>query len=253
MKMPVWFVGHGSPMNAIAQNEITQQWQKVAQSFAKPRAILAISAHWYGNETAVQMQEQPEQVYDMYGFPEALYALRYQPKGDKALAQQVHQLLGAKMVDNQWGIDHGIWSILCHCYPEADVPVVQLSINRRLSPAQMFELGQRLAPLREQGVLILGSGNVVHNLGLLNWQARHSGADWAVDFDQWVCEQIRQQHWEALFDYAQQPSARLSVPTPEHLAPLFYCAGASHLQDQLQVSNQVYVMNSLSMTSYLWH
>lgn len=254
MRTPMLFIGHGSPMNAITNNEITQSWKHIATQFTKPKAILAISAHWYQDKTAIQDNVEPKQIYDMYGFPEKLYQLKYPVQGSQSLSQKVQQLLleDKIIVDNSWGIDHGVWSILTHIYPQADIPVVQLSINRQLSPQQMYQIGKKLAILRQQGFLILASGNIVHNLSLLNWQQPSQGEEWAIQFDQWVSQQVLTRNIEELFHYSQQKNAKLAVPTAEHFAPLFYCLGAADPEDKIQVFNQSYAMGSLSMTSYLW-
>ncbi|RIY34580.1 4,5-DOPA dioxygenase extradiol [Psittacicella gerlachiana] len=253
--MPVLFVGHGSPMHAINDNAFTQQWQKLGEQIGKPKAILAISAHWYTSHTAVQATPVPQQIYDMYGFPQALYDKKYPAVGDAQLSMQVLNLLAAQgiQIDNSWGIDHGIWSILVHMYPQADVPVVQLSINQNLSPQQMYALGQQLQPLRQEGILILTSGNIVHNLRMMVSDRSNEELPWAKDFDNWMRDKVLARDLETILNYEQYPYADLAAPTPDHMDPLFYALGATREQDQVTVFNDARELGSLSMTSFMWH
>jgi len=252
-KMPVLFIGHGSPMNAIEDNAITQQWKMLGKAIPRPKAILSISAHWYTGGSFVQDLEQPEQIYDMYGFPAQLYEVKYPVSGSPVLSRRVKELLGlAVSVDNSWGIDHGTWSVLVHLYPACDIPVVQLSINGNLAPQEYFAMGQALQPLRNEGILILGSGNIVHNLSMIDWN-NAGGFSWADDFDKWVQKCIVEKDLDRFFQYTKQPHAWQAVPTSEHLAPLFYCLGA--VQDSkynLRIINDVRVLGSMSMTSYMF-
>lgn len=252
-KMPVLFIGHGSPMNAVEDNVITKQWKTLGRFIPQPKAILSISAHWYEGKSYVQSAKQPRQVYDMYGFPSRLYELEYPVLGNDTLTRRVQELLGTIVsVNNEWGIDHGTWSVLVHIYPKGDIPIVQLSINGTLKPKEQFAIGQALQPLREEGILILGSGNVVHNLGLLAWD-EEGGFAWADEFDEWVKQGVSSKEEEKLFNYTQHKYAIKAVPTTEHLAPLFYCLGAVHAtQYALHIINNMCVMGSLSMTSYIF-
>ncbi len=251
--MPVLFIGHGSPMNAVEVNAITSQWVSLGNIITKPDAILSISAHWYTGESYVQDTKQPRQIYDMYGFPPQLYELQYPVAGSSLLTQRVQDLLGtAVSVNNAWGIDHGTWSVLVHLYPQGDIPVVQLSINGNLKPWEQFAIGEALQPLREAGILILGSGNVVHNLSMLDWN-NPSGFTWADEFDKWVKKLVCAKDSKHLLSYAENQYAGKAVPTTEHFAPLLYCLGAvQDTQYNLQIINDVRVMGSMSMTSYLF-
>jgi 4,5-DOPA dioxygenase extradiol len=228
---PALFLGHGSPLNAIRSNEWTRAWHALGEELPRPRAILAVSAHWYVEGTAVTAMNRPRTIHDFGGFPPELYAARYPASGDPQLARRVTRLLAPLAVtpDESWGLDHGSWSVLCHLYPDADVPVVQLSIDARQPPGFHYELGQRLRPLREKGILILGSGNVVHNLGTYGWGERVTPPyDWALRFETLMRERLDAGDHAALIDYlALGEDARLSVPTPEHYLPLLYVTGAS--------------------------
>jgi len=252
-EMPVLFIGHGSPMNAIEDNAITQQWKMLGNSIPRPKAILSISAHWYTGGSYVQDLEQPKQIYDMYGFPAQLYEVKYPVSGSQLLSRRVQELLGSVVsVDNSWGIDHGTWSVLVHLYPDGDIPVVQLSVNGNLTPREQFAIGQALQPLRSEGILIFGSGNIVHNLRMVDWN-NAGGFPWADDFDKWVQNCIVEKDLKQLFQYAKQPHAWQAVPTSEHLDPLFYCLGT--VQDgkyNLRIINDVRVLGSMSMTSYIF-
>ncbi|RIY31090.1 4,5-DOPA dioxygenase extradiol [Psittacicella hinzii] len=253
--MPVIFVGHGSPMHAINNNNFTQTWKELGQQIGKPKAILAISAHWYTNNTAVQLTPFPEQIFDMYGFPQELYDKRYHVVGDAQLSSKVLQSLAddGVQVDNSWGIDHGVWSVLVHMYPEADVPVVQLSIDRNLTPAQMFALGEKLQHLRRSGYLIFTSGNIVHNLRMMVRDGSNAELPWAKDFDNWMRDKVIERDLATILDYANYPYADLAAPTPEHMDPLFYALGASTSEDKVTVFNDERDLGSLSMTGFLWY
>lgn len=252
-RMPAVFLGHGSPMNALDDNRYTEAWRRFGESVPRPRAVLAVSAHWYVNATAVTAMEQPETIHDFHGFPRDLFAIQYPAPGSPALAEEVADVLDPVSVDldrETWGIDHGTWSVLVHVFPEADVPVVQLSINA-LEPFEYhLDLGRRLAPLRERGVLVLCSGNVVHNLRRIEWHEPDAGRDWNRRFDGSAREIMTG-------DPARLPELRdhrdyaLAVPTPDHFIPLLYLAGlASAAREPADVLVEGYAMGSLSMISY---
>lgn len=244
------FVGHGSPMNAIDQNTFTKTWAKLGQRFT-PRAILMVSAHWFINETAVQNEVFPEKINDMYGFPEALYTLSYPVKGAPWLSEALMEIPGL-VINNAWGIDHGAWSVLTHMYPSAQIPVVQLSINKTLAPQDHYTLGKALKPLRDQGVMIMGSGNIVHHLGRVQFN-HPSGFDWALAFDGAIKQFILTHDHDKVIHYkALGQSAQFSVPTTDHFDPLLYCLGATSDSDTITVFNEGCIMGSLSMTSYLF-
>lgn len=225
-KMPVVFLGHGSPMNTLEHNRYTEVWRTLSQHWPRPKAILMISAHWYTRGTAVTAMQHPKTIHDFGGFPQALFDFRYPARGDAELATQVANLLEPTPVtlDQGWGLDHGAWSVLAHVYPEADVPIVQLSIDATLTPDQHVQLARRLAPLREQGILIMGSGNVVHNLGVMNWQAGAPAYPWALTFNHEVKRLLHVHDVNALANYHALSGAALSVPTAEHYLPFLYIA-----------------------------
>ena len=252
-KMPVLFMGHGSPMNAVEDNPYTAEWKKIAAEIPKPKAVLAVSAHWYTRGTRIADTREPKMVYDMYGFPEELYRVRYPAPGSPELAAEVRRLLGPGVeTDNGWGLDHGTWSVLHRMYPDASVPVVQLSVDAEASPERWLQLGTELRPLREQGVLILGSGNVVHNLSRVEWGMR-GGFPWAEQFDSYIREKLEHR---AIPDVVRYESAgecaKLAFRTPDHFAPLLYVVGASSEEDALEVKNASCTMGALSMTCYLF-
>jgi 4,5-DOPA dioxygenase extradiol len=230
MPLPAIFFGHGNPMNALAQNAYTEGWARIGATVQRPKAILSISAHWYVPGAALTVSTAPRTIHDFGGFPRPLYEMRYPAPGDPALARRVQKLLAPIEValDDAWGLDHGTWSVLCHVYPKADVPVVQLSIDETQPPSFHYEIGRRLAPLRDEGVLIAGSGNLVHNLHAYAW-GRHvvEPFDWAVRFEQNVREMLRAGDHKPLVDYENLGrDALLSVPTPDHYLPLLYVLGA---------------------------
>jgi 4,5-DOPA dioxygenase extradiol len=224
-RMPAVFVGHGSPMNTLEQNRYTEAWREIGKSVPRPIAILAVSAHWYISGTAVTAMENPRTIHDFGGFPRELFEFQYPAPGRPALAQRVCKLLAPLAVrqDDSWGLDHGTWSVLAHAFPKADVPVVQLSIDATQPASFHYDLGQRLAPLRDEGVLIVGSGNVVHNLRMIQWDSAAPGYDWAVRFNEQVRDHLERHEHQPLVAYEKMGGdARLSVPTPDHYLPLLY-------------------------------
>ena len=226
--MPALFIGHGSPMNAIEPGPATAAWKALADTLPRPRAILCVSAHWLTRGTGVTAMTRPRTIHDFYGFPRELFACQYPAPGDPALAERVRQQLAPTdaVADQQWGLDHGTWSVLLHMYPAADIPVVQLSLDGTLTNAQHYALAQRLQPLRDDGVLILGSGNVVHNLRLMQRAPDAPAAPWAEDFEARVHDAILAHDHASLVDYERHGEpARLSVPTSEHYLPLLYVLG----------------------------
>lgn len=252
MRMPVVFVGHGSPANALEDNEYTRGWRKIAELLPKPKAVLAVSAHWYTEGTRLQTEEHPGTIHDFYGFPQALYEVGYPAPGAPALARRAAGLLDGARIDNTWGIDHGTWSVLKWMYPGADVPVFQMSVNRLFTPLEAYEAGQRLRPLREEGVLVFGSGNVVHNLRMVDFSDPR-GYDWADEFDTYIRGCIEAGRPEQAVDYRKAGrSALLAVPTRDHFDPLLYVLGAAGERDAARVFNGSRVMGSLSMTSYVF-
>jgi 4,5-DOPA dioxygenase extradiol len=251
--MPAVFIGHGSPMNALHPNRHTMAWADFAASIDRPRAILAVSAHWHIPTVAVTAMPSPRTIHDFWGFPDELFAVKYPAPGSPELADRVADLLAPEPVirdTGEWGLDHGTWSVLAHMYPEADVPVVQLSIDSRKSFDEHLALGRALAPLRDEGVLIVASGNMVHNLSLIDWQRDEGGFDWAEDFDRWTREMIGSTP-ASLIDAVSQPAYSRAVPTDEHFLPAVYVAGvAAALGEPGRVIRGGCTMGSLSMTSW---
>lgn len=228
-RMPAVFLGHGNPMNALQDNHYTQGWAAIGKKVPRPATVLAISAHWYVPRTAVTAMGAPRTIHDFGGFPQELYEMQYPAPGSPDLARRVRSLLEPTSValDEQWGLDHGTWSVLCHVFPNAEVPVVQLSIDKTKPPAFHYELGKRLAPLREEGILVVGSGNLVHNLHAYAW-GRHPAEpyDWAVRFEKQARELLLAADHEPLVAYdTLGRDAMLSIPTPEHYLPLLYVLG----------------------------
>lgn len=252
-KMPVIFVGHGSPMNAILDNEFTINWKELGERIIKPKAILCISAHWYTKGLRSHNELQPKVIYDMYGFPEELYQIKYNAMGIPEMFDRLKALLSKELIlDNSWGYDHGTWSILCHMYPKADIPLVQLSVDMTASAEEQFKIGVELKALREQGVLIIASGNVVHNLSVVDWN-HEAGFPWADEFDEYITRNIMSRDFEKVIHYKNAGRcAELAFFSPDHFYPLLYILGATEDNDKLTVFNEKRVLGALSMTSYLF-
>ena len=249
--LPALFLGHGSPMNAIEDGPFRRAWAELGRSLPKPEAVLCVSAHWETRGVAVTGSAAPPTIHDFYGFPDELFAVRYPAPGHPALARRVASMLRAEgaSVDPERGLDHGCWSVLLAMYPEADVPVVQLSLDSRRPGSFHLALGRQLAALRDSGVLILGSGNVVHNLRVADWSMAE-GYDWAIRFDAEVRSRIAAGDDESLADHrALGPDAALAVPTPEHYLPLLYALGARRTSDEVRFLNAATTLGSISMTS----
>jgi 4,5-DOPA dioxygenase extradiol len=251
--MPAAFIGHGSPMNAIEQNRYTDAWSTFAASMPRPKAILVVSAHWYVNITAVTAMRVPRTIHDFYGFPQPLFDVEYPAPGDPELAQRITDIVEPTYVGldaDSWGIDHGTWSVLRHMYPRADIPVLQLSINAELPFDYHFNLGVKLHQLRSEGVLILGSGNVVHNLRLVDWHSPGQGTDWARRFDD-AMRDIMTHDASELGTASAHGDYAMAVPTPDHFLPLAYVAGlAAAAKTPATTIIDGYEMGSLSMTAY---
>ena len=250
--MPAVFIGHGSPMNTLAHNRFTQAWSKLGRDVPRPTAVLAVSAHWYIRGTAVTATQPPQTIHDFGGFPQALFDFQYPAPGSPALAQRVCELLAplAVRADDEWGLDHGTWSVLAHVFPHADIPVVQLSMDATQPPAFHYELGKRLAPLRDEGVLILGSGNAVHNLNVLNWSDDAPAYDWAARFNDLVRDHVQRRAHAPLVDYKTLGNdARMSIPTPEHYLPLLYIIGLQDEHEPVAVAVDGIQNASISMLS----
>ena len=251
--LPVLFLGHGSPVNALERNRYTETWAMLGGQIPRPRAVLCISAHWYTNATMVTAMAQPRTIHDFFGFPDELFAVEYPCSGSLEVAAEVAEAAQPRWVgldQDSWGIDHGTWSVLLHMYPEADVPVVQLAINALAPLEEHLDIARRLAPLRERGVLIVASGNVVHNLGLMDPRYPESGFDWAERFDEAARTAVVAAPGDVL-TLASHPDYALAVPTPDHFIPLVYFAGvAATAGMQPEVAVNGYAFGSLSMTCY---
>jgi 4,5-DOPA dioxygenase extradiol len=253
MTMPAIFFGHGNPMNALAQNAYTRSWSHIGASLPRPKAILCVSAHWYAPYTALTGMPSPRTIHDFGGFPRELFEFSYPAPGDPALAMRVRELLEPldAGIDQQWGLDHGAWSVLAHVFPEADIPVVQLSIDETKPPEFHFETGKLLGPLRDENVLVVGSGNVVHNLHAYAW-GRHPAEpfDWAMRFDARVRELLSSGDMMPLVDYESLGrDALLSAPTPDHYLPLLYIAGMRRAADEVSFPVTGMDGGSISMLS----
>lgn len=253
--MPVLFVGHGNPMICISDNQYTRAWAELGKSLPKPKAILAISAHWFIPETSVTVMHPPRTIHDFYGFPDELFQVEYPAPGSPELAEQIADLLSPDSVnlDKQWGLDHGTWSVLRHIYPQAHVPVIQLSLDLRKEPEEHYRLGQRLQDLRKEGVLIVGSGNVVHNLTAYNWRdPLIEPPSWAIDFEAWNRSKLLTGEAVALIEYlATGEMATWSAPTAEHYLPLLYLAGLQEKTDEVSFPVEGIDGGTMSMLSAL--
>jgi len=254
-KMPVLFLGHGSPMNAIEENEFVQGFRKMGKEISRPRAILCISAHWETRGTRVTAMAQPRTIHDFGGFPPELYEVQYPAPGDPRLAGQTRDLVRKTEVslDDQWGLDHGAWSVIRHMYPEADVPVIQLSLDYNNGPRYHYELAGELASLRQKGVLIVGSGNMVHNLRMVAWNRLNEPGfafDWAAEAREKMNTHILEGNHAALIDYTHQGQAfHMAVPTPEHYLPLLYALALKEGREEVTLFNDRALGGSLTMTS----
>ncbi|MBU6324359.1 MAG: 4,5-DOPA dioxygenase extradiol [Bacteroidetes bacterium] len=251
-RMPALFIGHGSPMNAIEQNVFHQEWQRLGRELPRPKAILCVSAHWMTPGTKVTAMEIPKTIYDFYGFPQALYDAKYPAPGAPQLADQTAAMVKSTTVarDLEWGLDHGTWSVLLPMFPMADIPVYQLSLDMNAPPAKHYEIGKELSALRNQGVLIIGSGNMVHNLGRTQWT--DTAYDWAREFDERCKMHIESGDVQPLVDYPKMGSiASLSIPTAEHYLPLLYILGMKEEQEPLCWFNEQVTMGSISMRSLI--
>jgi 4,5-DOPA dioxygenase extradiol len=251
-RMPALFIGHGSPMNTLELNGFTRAWRVLGQKLPRPRAILAVSAHWYIGATAVTAMSKPRTIHDFYGFPQPLFDFEYPAMGSPEVADVVVDTLKPDWVGldhDEWGLDHGTWSVLAHLFPAADVPVVQLAINALQPFEYHVRLGTRLAALADQGILVVSSGNVVHNLRLVQWNRPNEGADWAHRFDEAVMQQMTEDP-SAIVKVVEHPDFAMAVPTPDHFMPLLYTAGMAAVIGRVQPFIHGYTLGSLSMTCY---
>ena len=254
-KMPVLFLGHGSPMNAIEENQFVKGFRNVAKTLPKPNTILCVSAHWFTKGTKVTAMEMPETIHDFGGFPQELFNVQYPAKGSPELAQITRNLLLPTSVelDDKWGLDHGAWTVIRHLYPNADIPIIQLSIDYTKSAQYHFELAQKLQRLRNKGVLIIGSGNIVHNLRLVdfaNFDRDNYGYDWAIEARETLNNYLIDGNYQPLIQYEKLSTAvRMAIPSPDHYLPLIYTLGLQQKADSISLFNDKLVAGSLSMTS----
>jgi 4,5-DOPA dioxygenase extradiol len=253
--MPVLFVGHGSPMNGIEDNDFSRRWKELAKEIPVPKAVLVISAHWLSKGTRITAMEFPPTIHDFGGFPEALYQIQYPAPGSPALARETASLITGTQVeaDHDWGLDHGAWTIIRHMYPEANIPVLQLSIDYTKDPQYHYDLAKELLALRKKGVLIIGSGNMVHNLRLVAWNKlneKEYGYDWALQMNNRFKELISNDTHDQLIHFEKLGrEATLAIPTPEHYLPLLYTLGLKNQKDPISFFNDRAVGGSLTMTS----
>ena len=254
-KMPVLFLGHGSPMNAIEENQFVQGFRNISREIPKPNAILCISAHWFTNGTFVTAMLNPKTIHDFYGFPKELFEVNYPAPGSPELARETAELLFPEIEeeDHSWGLDHGAWSVIRHLYPNAEIPVIQLSIDYNKPPQYHFDLAKKLQKLREKGILIIGSGNIVHNLRMIDWKNINTvgaGWDWAVEAREKTNNWLLDGNFQNLIDYQRQGVAlQTAVPSPDHYLPLIYSLGLKEKFENLSLFNDELIGGSLSMTS----
>lgn len=257
-QQPVLFIGHGSPMNAIEDNEFSQKWHQLGLELKQPAAVLVISAHWLTNGTHVTAMENPRTIHDFGGFPQALFDVQYPAHGSPALAKATADLIQSTHVglDHDWGLDHGTWSVVRQMYPNADIPILQLSIDYNKPPQYHFDLAKQLQSLRNKGVLIIGSGNMVHNLRMVAWdklQEAEYGFDWAMEMNSIFKDKIQQRDFQALIHYEKlNAAAKLAIPSPDHYYPLLYAMALQNPKDDIQIFNDKAVGGSLTMTSVQW-
>ncbi|WP_332030638.1 4,5-DOPA dioxygenase extradiol [Kaistella sp.] len=254
-KMPVLFLGHGSPMNAIEENQFVQGFRNISREIPKPNAILCISAHWFTNGTFVTAMQNPKTIHDFYGFPKELFEVQYPAPGNPELAKETAELLLPEIVeeDHSWGLDHGAWSVIKHLYTNAEIPVIQLSIDYTKAPQYHFDLAKKLQKLRQKGILIIGSGNIVHNLRMVDWKNINTvgaGWDWAVEAREKTNNWLLDGNFQNLIDYQKQGIAlQTAVPSPDHYLPLIYSLGLKEKSENLSLFNDELIGGSLSMTS----
>ncbi|MEH0862400.1 4,5-DOPA dioxygenase extradiol [Halobacteriovorax sp. DPLXC-1] len=260
-RMPAIFLGHGSPMNAIESNDFTKKLEKLGQGlrrdYSRPKAVLMISAHWETEGTWVTGMDHPKTIHDFYGFPKALYDVRYPADGNASLADEIAKAIKKPRVNidkKQWGLDHGTWSVLKHIFPEADIPVVQLSLDRNQSYEYHYELGKKIRFLRDEGVMIMGSGNIVHNLRMMSRKHRYLGLDWAIEFDEWVKDKLlKREDAPLVSDALKTQAGKFSIPTDEHYLPLLYVLGSSLEEDKITFDYEGFELGSLSMRSVRYY
>lgn len=253
-RLPILFVGHGSPMNAIEKTPYSQMLEKLAAKIQPPKAILVISAHWMSEGTWVLGMDKPKTIHDFYGFPPELFNVQYPASGSPQTADLIQSLISDHQINidlEMWGFDHGTWSVLIHMYPQADVPVLQMSLYMARAPEYHFNLGQQLSKLRDQGILILASGNLVHNLQHMDWNTHAKPHDWAVEFDAWLKTKLEARDFSALIkDFHKTAAGKLSIPTMDHFLPLHYILGAADAKDELRFEFEELHNAAISMRTF---
>lgn len=253
-RMPLLFLGHGSPMNAIEENEFVTGFRNIVKSIPKPNAILCVSAHWETRGTAVTAMEKPSTIHDFGGFPKALFDVEYPAPGSPELAAEIKKIISKTEIslDYKWGLDHGAWSVIKHLYPNADIPVVQMSLDYTQPSLFHYELAKELLSLRRKGILIIGSGNMVHNLRLVDWENPDKGYEWAETANDLLKKRIEVNDHQALIHYDKLgKEVQLSIPTPEHYLPMLYVLGLKQEDETITFFNERTVLGSMSMTSFL--
>ena len=250
-KMPVLFIGHGSPMNIVQDNAYTRDLAALGRTLPRPRAILVVSAHWLTEGSFVSPQEAPKQIYDFHGFPEELYRVKYPAKGSPALAQRASELASGIRPSAEWGLDHASWAVLIHLFPKADIPVVELSLDLNMPPERHYQSGRSLVPLRDEGVLVIGSGNIVHNLRILDWEDVNARPyDWAARFDAEARRRLLERDHKGLAGYKRLPEAARAVPTPDHYLPMLYILGMQGDNECLAFTHEGFQNASISMRCF---
>lgn len=255
MRMPVVFAGHGSPMIAVESNERTKTFRKIGteiiDKYGKPKAILSISAHWYTKGNRTQSEEHPKQIYDMYGFPKELYDVKYEPNGCKELTERLEEILkDGVTIDDTWGIDHGSWSVFVHMFPECDIPIVQLSVDGYSKEEDAFNIGEKIMSIRDEGFLIVGSGNVVHNLMYADWE-NSGGTKMSDEFDLYIKNAILNKDYKKVINHREHEYSKYAVPRLDHYLPLVYVVGAAG-DSSARVFNEGRELGSISNTSYIF-
>lgn len=251
LKFPAIFFGHGSPMNAIEENQYTKSWKKIVKTFPKPKAIISISAHWETEGSRVTNNKKQETIHDFYGFPQELFDVKYNASGDENLAQRIQKLIPSISLDSNWGLDHGSWSILTHAYPRAEIPVIQISLDKNKSVKEHYEFAKQLRVLRREEILIIGSGNVVHNLRMINWR-ENKAYSWAIEFNEAIKNSLLQNNQngiDEILNYEKFSGAHESVPTLEHFLPLIYILGLKEDGENFSIFCDGIELGSISMMS----
>lgn len=250
-KMPVLFLSHGSPMNVILDNEYTRELKKLGQELEEPKAILIISAHWKTEGTYLTYSESPKQIYDFYGFPDEIYNIKYEPNGGKEYAERIYKEIKSEGVEltDEWGVDHAAWGVLKYVYPKANIPVIELSLNAKLTEKEHYNLGKKLSKFRNEGILIIGSGDIVHNLRAADYDVYGKPYDWAEAFDNYIINAVKNYNHDILINYKDLGDiSKLAVPTDEHFLPLLYVIGSQEKDDNVEIIHQSIQNSSVSMT-----